>query len=211
MKINKPVGEIRPLTITSSEIKLSDGRFIFPSKKDEIELKIARLFINISSQDSKFGIPAESKLIQTVENDIDFSIKSKETEFLLELTEMIPPQISKGGFANLPYQLNVGEYFDSIANLIEKKSNKYVGVKREIRLLIYITDDRSNPSPTIEKLLVNFLHTQTHNFHRIYFFIPLFENDGITVQYYPQENPVFLSQAEIIQCRQTQITNLVIK
>ncbi len=208
MKINKPVGEIRPLTITATEIKLSDGRFVFPSRKNEIELKIARLFIKIGSLDSKFGIPAESKLIQTVENDIDFSIKSKEIDFLLELTEMIPTQIFKGGFANLPYQLNAGEYFDSIINLIQKKSNKYAGVKREIRLLMYITDDRSNPSPAIEKLLVNFLHTQKHNFNRIYFFIPIFENDGIAMQYYPQPNPVYLNQTEIIQLRQTQITNL---
>jgi hypothetical protein len=211
MKINKPVGEIRPLTITASEIKLSDGRFVFPSKKDEIELKIARLFFKICSQDSKFGIPADSELIQTVENDIDFSIKSAHEEFLLELTEMIPPQISKGGFANLPYQLNAGEYFDSIANLIQKKSNKYVGIQKGIRLLIYITDDRCNPSLAVEKLLINFLHTQKHNFERIYFFIPILENEGITMQYFPQANPILLSHAEVIQCRQIQITNLVFK
>jgi hypothetical protein len=126
-------------------------------------------------------------------------------------TKSLREKYGQGGFANLPYQLNAGEYFDSIANLIQKKSNKYVGIQKGIRLLIYITDDRCNPSLAVEKLLINFLHTQKHNFERIYFFIPILENEGITMQYFPQANPILLSHAEVIQCRQIQITNLVFK
>lgn len=211
MNLKKPVGELKPYTLNSSGLKLSDDRINFPSKKDEIELKIASLFLKLNPQLTQNKSTDHFELTQSKENDIDFYVKSPASNFYLELTELTPPEISNGGYSKLPFEQNSGNYFDKIVELIEKKSLKYIGVKEKIILLMYITDDRCNPSTSMEKLLLNHLHINKYKFDSIYFFIPIMDIDGITIQYYPKAEVKVLNQAEIEQYRQVKIINLQIK
>lgn len=183
-KHKKPVGSLNPKTIRGSKISNAPNRFIFPDTKNEIEKKVASTFLNLITKSEHFEFISKFSLIENPENNIDFYVDTDKS-FYLELTEITPPGKMKGGYESLPYEHNVGNHLDKILNLIVKKSDKYVGLTTDVILLMYITDDRSLPSPSVEKLLLFMLNKVDHIFKKVYAFYPLMENDGPIIQFFP--------------------------
>ena len=185
-KHKKPVGNLNPKIIRGGVVFDAPNKFIFPETKNEIEKKIASTFLNLISNNKSYDFDTNYDLIENSENNIDFFVKSSNS-FYLELTEITPPGKMKGGFEDLPYEHNIGKHLDKTLNLILKKSAKYEGLKTDVNLLMYITDDRSLPSPTMEKLLMFMLSKSSHIFKKVYAFYPLLENDGLIIQFFPND------------------------
>jgi hypothetical protein len=183
----KPTGKMEPLIVNSSGTNIAPNRFVFPDTKEEIELKITQLFLNLIQNGKSSPFPEKMTIVENKEYDLDFSLKAENYECLLELTEITPPGNMKGGFQDLVYSHNIGEHSDKIINLITKKSKKYVGIEKDIFLLMYISDDRSLPSPTTEKLVMTHLNNNEHKFKGIFVLFPIFENDGPIISYFPNK------------------------
>lgn len=207
---NKPTGTMEPLIVNSKGASLAPNRFFFPDTKEEIELKITQLFLNLIQKGENSPFPENMEIIENKEYDLDFSLKGESYECLLELTEITPPGKMKGGFNDLQYSHNIGEHSDKIINLITKKSNKYVGIEKDIFLLMYISDDRSLPSTSTEKLVMTHLNNNGHKFKGIFVLFPIFEGDGIMINYYPN-NEKNLTENEIDALKKNKVTNLRLK
>lgn len=206
----KPTGKMEPLIVNAQGVNIAPNSFIFPDTKEEIELKITQLFLNLVQSGKSNPFPDKLKIIENREYDLDFSLKGENYECLLELTEITPPGNMKGGFKDLPYSHNVGEHADKIINLITKKSNKYIGIERDIFLLMYISDDRSLPSPTTEKLVMSHLNANDHKFKGVFVLIPILENDGPIINYYPNKEKILVESEKNI-LKKNKVTNLKLK
>jgi len=206
----KPTGTMEPLIVNSKGASLAPNRFVFPDTKEEIELKITQLFLNLIQKGENSPFPEKMEIIDNKEYDLDFSLKGENYECLLELTEITPPGKMKGGFKDLTYSHNIGEHSDKIINLITKKSDKYVGIEKDIFLLMYISDDRSLPSPSTEKLVMTHLNNNEHKFKGIFVLFPIFEKDGPIINYYPN-NEKKLTENEISALKKNKVTNLRLK
>jgi len=183
-KHNKPVGKLNPKIIRGGKAESAPNRFIFPNTKNEIEKKVASTFLNLISKSEKYDLGVGYRLIENPENNIDFYVEYPEP-FYLELTEITPPGKMKGGYEKLPNEHNIGEHLEKVLSLILRKSDKYLGLDTSVNLLMYITDDRSLPSPSMEKALMFMLNKSDHIFKNVYAFYPLMENDGPIIQFYP--------------------------
>jgi len=184
----KPTGKIHPVEFTDGSFKIAKNKFVFPEAKADIENKIANYFLKVAAKYNKYPFPERMKLISNKENDLDFSLKSKNFEYLLELTEITPPGQMKGGYKELSTRVNSGDHAAKIIELILKKSKKYIGIKSKIALLMYATDFRSAPSPHTQTLVMDFLNKVPLNFVMIFEIIPSLEDDGFYKQYYPNTN-----------------------
>ena len=208
-KHKKPVGNLSPKIIQGGKVLDAPNRFIFPETKSEIEKKVASTFLDLISKSKRFDFDTNYDLIENPENNIDFFVETINS-FYLELTEITPPGKMKGGYEALPYEHNIGNHLDKTLNLILKKSEKYEGLNTDVHLLMYITDDRSLPSPSMEKLLKFMLSNSNHIFKNVYAFYPLMENDGPIIQFYPNDVKS-LTSVEIERFKLSNVKNLKIK
>jgi|TARA_B110001452_G_scaffold144902_1_gene120460 hypothetical protein len=208
-KHNKPVGKLNPKIIRGGKAESAPNRFIFPNTKNEIEKKVASTFLNLISKNEKYDLSVGYRLIENPENNLDFFVECPES-FYLELTEITPPGKMKGGYEKLSYEHNIGEHLEKVLSLILRKSDKYLGLDTSVNLLMYITDDRSLPSPSMEKALMFMLNQNDHKFKNVYAFYPLLENDGPIIQFYPNSFDN-ISSEEIDRIKLMNVKNLKIK
>lgn len=208
-KHKKPVGSLNPMRITNGKIEKAPNKFVFPDTKHEIEKKVAKTFLALLEKSEISPFSTDAKLKENEENNLDFSVLDGEESFL-ELTEITPPGKMKGGYSDLAFEHNIGAHLDKTVLLILKKSAKYVGLKKEVNLLMYITDDRSLPSPTTERLIKCALNKSDHIFKNVFAFYPLLENDGPILRFFPNEE-VELTEDEIQRYRLNNVKNLRLK
>lgn len=179
----KPAGKLNLYKLTSTKREKLPNTF--PDIKDQQEIKIVELFLELTKTHENIDFDYES-FHQNGEQDLDFTIVSKKGNSLLELTELMPSDNMKGGYENVSSEVNQQALVNRLIKIIEKKSQKYVGIKMPIDLLVYITNDNSNPSVIAEQYLKNYLSSNKHAFRNIFFFIPfLTAKDGIILKFYP--------------------------
>lgn len=151
------------------KVESAPNRFFFPNTKNEIEKKVASTFLNLISKNEKYDLSVGYRLIENPENNLDFFVECPES-FYLELTEIMPPGKMKGGYEKLSYEHNIGEHLEKVLSLILRKSDKYLGLDTSVNLLMYINDDRSLPSLSMEKALMFMLNQNDHKFKNVYAF-----------------------------------------
>lgn len=175
----KPSGSLNVYKVTDEGVERLSGNF--PTVKDDIESRIAELFIPIAK---RAGFCCTG-LEQNDEQDFDFTVYCNEQESFLELAELMPADQKGGGYSTSP-AVDQKELADRMLSIVERKSSKYKGVKTPIDLLVYVTDDKSNISPNGEQYLKGILNQTSHVFRSIYYFVPMLQiNDGILIRYYP--------------------------
>lgn len=201
---------MQPLIINSNGAQIAPNRFVFPDTKEEIEVKISSLFLNLIEKGERNPFPEKLHLVDNDENDLDFILKGTNYECFLELTEITPPGKMKGGYKDLPQDHTIENHCDKIISLIEKKSNKYVGIEKDIFLLMYISDDSSLPSPTTEKLVMDRLNKSNHKFKGIFIVFPILEGDGPIITYYPN-GQIKLSDIEVENLKRSNVSNIRFK
>lgn len=177
----KPAGTLNLYKVSMKKIEHIPNSF--PDTKNQQEIEIVKLFLNIASNNK---ILEYKKYEHNKEQDLDFTIISDKGKSLLELTELMPSDNMKGGYNSISSEVNQQALVDRLIKIIEKKSQKYIGIKMPIDLLVYITNDNSNPSTGAERYLKNYFNTNKHAFRNIFFFVPMLSiKDGIIIQYYP--------------------------
>ena len=134
----KPVGRCGPIRITPA----GPVRELlqFPADKAERERMIADLFVlnrAIPRGDDKFGPFANPR--QNDENDLDFTIETRDGAKLLELAEFAPLAALKTSYQKAPRQLTMRDCAQLFFEVIMKKSKHQGGANR--LLLIYKTHD----------------------------------------------------------------------
>jgi hypothetical protein len=178
----KPTGNLSVYKMTENgkeEIKIE-----FPIVKNEQEIKLVNLFLKLIKTNELIDYPCDD-YEQNNEQDLDFTIINQGVKSLLELTELIPGNL-KGGYNSVNPLVNQDELAKRLIDIINKKSQNYIGINTPIDLLVYVTDNNSNFSIEAEKSLKIYLKQSKHSFRHIFYFIPMFElNDGIIVQYFP--------------------------
>lgn len=180
----KPTGNLSVHKITTDddeEIKIK-----FPTIKNEQETKLVELFLKQINTNELINYPYDS-YERNDEQDLDFTIINQGEKSLLELTELIPGNLT-GGYGSVNPLVNQDELVQRLIDIIEKKSKKYAAIKTPIDLVVYVTDNNSNTSVQAEKSLKIYLNNHKHVFRFIFYFIPMFEiNDGIIIQYFPNK------------------------
>ena len=181
----KPTGNLSLYKLSSSEKE--EIKIQFPETKDNQETSIIELFIKLVKTNELINFPVDG-YERNREQDLDFTIVNKNEKSLLELTELIPTDNMKGGYASVSSLVDPDKLVKRLINIIDKKSKKYVGIKMPIDLLIYVTDNNSNISIGAERYLKSYLNSNPNVFRFIFYFVPMLEiNDGIIIQYYPNK------------------------
>ena len=206
-KHKKPTGEIENVFQFSDSVNSKIKKFQFPTIKEHIEEKIARLFLKLIESSDISELKGLS-LLRNQEYDLDFCLVVGDSKkYFLELTEFTPPGSMKGGYQKLSYSHNVGEHAQKIIDLIQKKSNKYSAIKSDIILLAYISDQRSLPSISTEKIIKHYLNINITSFKYVYLILPIMENDGALIRLFPNE-VMPLSEETISKLKNSTVHNL---
>lgn len=206
-KQKKPTGKVLPYIVTKSGFAPAPGKFIFPESKEEIEEKVAKLFLNEATKIRDSGFSNDLNLNRNMQDDLDFRIIQNGAEYYLELTEITPQKDMRGGYINLPDYYNIGSQAQIIIDLILKKTKKYSPVMLNIILLMYITDNKAGPSPLTIKLVQDFCNKQHHFFKQIWYFFPIMEDSGAIIQFFPN-NVDPLSKSQIQELKDSTVENI---
>jgi len=202
----KPTGDIGSVILLGAEGPSKVEPFKFPDTKDEIEKKIAQLFLKLVEKSEIVDLHGMT-LVQNQENDLDFTLAAEERKFLLELTEITPPGTMKGGYENLPFSHNIGEQAQKIIDLISVKAAKYDSLPEGIILLTYISDQRSLPSTSSEKIVRQYLNSTNKVFSFVFLLFPLMEDDGPLITLFPNDSEP-LSDEDLEALKITTVHNL---
>ncbi len=170
----KPTGKLTYSKLSTENLNSNINTYEakFPKAKDETEISIIDLFISSVPKNSNVSFNCD-RYVQNNEQDLDFTIYSENNTSLLELTELVPNGIGKDGGYSKPAKWNdMNELSDRLIKIIEKKSNKYIGIKHPVDLLIYITDNNANLSLGAENNIKSFLNNNKLIFRKIYFMVP---------------------------------------
>jgi len=203
----KPTGQIFPYIVTKSGFISAPGKFIFPVLKEEIEEKVAKLFLDEVTKIKDSGFSKDLILNKNSQDDLDFRITQNGVEYYLELTEITPQKDMRGGYNDLPDSYNIGSQAQIIIDLILKKSEKYSPTELNIILLMYITDNKAGPSPLSIKLVQDFCNKRHHIFKQIWYFFPIMEDSGAIDQFFPN-NVESLNEAQIKELKASTVVNI---
>lgn len=182
----KPTGNLSLQHISTDGIKEIPS--IFPETKEEQELKVASLFLDLINRDGIIRLP-HTTFTQNGEQDLDFTIHNNDSHSFLELTELVPLDNMKGGYSGISPEVHQGKLVERLIRIIKKKSHNYSGITVPIDLLVYATDNYSNISPSGEQYLKTYLNLNSHIFRSVFFLVPFFQvDDGIIIKYYPNDD-----------------------
>jgi hypothetical protein len=110
---------------------------------------------------------------QNAENDFDFTLTTRTGVAFLDLVEVAPLEAFGGSYENVPQILRVGDIAGSAYSLIRRKHSKYQGIwQTPIHLLAYTTDWRLALPPSALTLLAHWLHSHSHGFATVSYFLP---------------------------------------
>ncbi|MFZ1988536.1 MAG: hypothetical protein WAW96_02080 [Alphaproteobacteria bacterium] len=196
----KPTGRTGPLKVGPQKVTRALVRF--PNKKSELELMIARIFVDHPCKTD--SLSPFSGLKQNAEDDLDFSIETSEGRKWLELAEFAPLNEINASYASAPKQLSMAEYAKLYYQLIARKSRHQGGVNR--LLLTYATHGSFFVSPPVQELVRRWLCREHPRFDRVYFLSPHCETTGTTFEVFPgRPHSMFKDMSDL------QLSNLNLK
>lgn len=163
-----------------------------PPVKAEREYVVAKWFLAALATSNSADLQIQD-LMQLVENDHDFEIRTERGQRFLELTEFAP---LSGPYSEVPDMLNVGTTTDQLLALINKKAAHYSRSSVPIILLIYPTHYAFEPLDDVFDLAEDDLRARAPMFEQVFFFFPTHPTGSEFRLMYPTEAPA-LSQTRI--------------
>ncbi len=135
----KPRGHVGSVTVGRDIGGMRYEAVPFPETKEEIERLVIETFNRAldPATREKFGITGFTKI--PVENDLDCRVHSMRGDWLMDLVECVPANLSRGGHETAPNAYNCGVMADRMIELIRAKSDKYVALETSPWLLMYAT------------------------------------------------------------------------
>lgn len=194
MGYKKPTGEIGPVRFSRKPdgANVSWNTVAFPSRKEDIELLIVRLF-----HDSliKEGV-REFTYRQNEQKDFDFVLEFADATSYLELREIQYKDIQELQTHGPPYRSRKTAIVDlayamQIASAVHKKSHQYGRPgKTSVDLLLYITHWRFSPSELVIRLVQYFLLTAPPMFDHVFFIRPINSTEADPRVLFPSRDPL---------------------
>lgn len=187
---DKPTGKVGAISIGPRGVDMED--IDFPADKEGIERYVAQQFVMHPPNDEvEFFLP--DTLQQNLQDDLDFSVDTRDGNKYLELMEFAPLGELRGDFGQIPTRHNVGVMADIFLREIEKKSTKYSKVP-DVFLVAYVTERALNLMPYL-RVIKSQLNQTSMSLERVYY-VSLHGTTGASsFRFYPLEG-VVLSQAE---------------
>jgi len=164
----------------------------FPTDKEGIERYVAQQFVMHPPKDEMEFFLSNS-LQQNLQDDLDFSVDTRNGNKYLELMEFAPLGKLRGKFNQIPTQHNVGAMADIFLREIEKKSIKYSNVP-DVFLVTYVTERALNLMPYL-RVIKSQMNQTPLSLERVYY-VSLHGTTGASsIRLCPLEGAV-LSQAQ---------------
>lgn len=160
----KPRGRKQMFKIGPKGVAIHD--LALPDTQPEIEWFVAKGWAGVveSKDPGVFNVTSLEKL---PESNHDFTIRTRTGDLkYLQLTEFIGDPKFYGDYESAAKEHNVGERFEQVMALINKKAMRY-GDTKDVVLLIYITESRFNFAPIIPILGTRF-NSDPPPFERLY-------------------------------------------
>jgi hypothetical protein len=183
----KPQGRKGPIARSGGEATWTPIAFL--AGKAERELFIARSFVEAANRRILGECSAEpayrpfGELRQNPENDLDFTLRTRCGDRLLELAEFAPLREYGPRFENVPSELDQGTKSDLLMELLRRKSQRQGGPAR--LLLIYVTEHAFWVDPATIELTRRALLRERPLFERIYFLSPGADASGRVWEIFP--------------------------
>lgn len=173
--IRKPTGRDGAISIGADSVNYLP--IVFPKKKEDIELLVARQFAAFRSPHRLFAFQMLGEPTQNPTDDFDFTLSTDVGPKYLELMEVylgsIGNEVSIGLFTYEPYRAA-----ELLFNRMKKKSDHYRGATTVgIVLLIYATYWQFALSNTAIWILAHALHNDRLLFESVYY-ISLSDRDS---------------------------------
>jgi hypothetical protein len=125
-------------------------------------------------------------------DDFDFSVTTPKGKAHLELMEIAPLELHRGGHESAPNSYDRYELAEFIHSKIVKKSEKYpANLSGELFLLLYITNYKFVLSVTTLHILRYFCHKSPLKLDVIFLYTPLDEIEGHVNWVHPMEESDF--------------------
>ena len=192
--MKKPTGKSGSFRFGIKDSGEASGEFRkigFPDEKDDIEEVIVSRFIMSAKEKFKefffISQPRKNEL-----DDFDFTVKTQKGEAYLELMEIAPLDLYKAGYEKAPKTYDRCELAEYVVSKVVGKSENYPNnLKRELFLLLYVTDFKFSFSDTTIQLLRYFITLQPVKFDVIFLYTPLDNKDGVVNWIHPMDKEEF--------------------
>ncbi len=164
----------------------------FPSRKEDIEFLIVKLFHDALIRE---GV-REFAYRKNEENDFDFTLEFAHGSSCLELRELFYKDIQETDFNAPPYKsrrtaIKDFAYAMQIASAVYEKSNRYgQRGKVAVDLLTYVTHWRFSLSELVVRLVQHFLLSAPPMFDHVFFIRPTDDNKGDPRVLFPSHDPL---------------------
>ena len=192
--MKKPTGKSGPISakITKSgEFTASFEKIQFPDDKDEIESYVVSCFVDSGKE--KFGKyffisdPKKNTL-----DDFDFLVTTPKGNAYLELMEIAPLELYRGGYKDAPNCIDRYDISKFVHSKILEKSEKYPNkLSKELYLLLYVTDYKFSLSDVSRHILSYFCYKSSIKFDVIFSYTPHDEKEGVVNWIHPSEDKEF--------------------
>jgi hypothetical protein len=184
---NKPTGKAGSFRVQSDGCGVA-GAYdptLLPSTKDEIERHVVDVFTREGWRTFGPYFPfSDSK--QNPQNDLDFTVRTPKGKALLELMEATNFDGTGRGYSEAPNSYRPTEFAARLNDAVRRKSAKYGSRRSEERfLLLYSTDFKFFPSPSVFQLLSWHLAQAPIHFDIVFFLLLLSQVDGEVRQIHP--------------------------
>jgi hypothetical protein len=148
----KPTGYLGSITIQAGAAGIAgiEHRQVqFPERKVDIERLVITSFDRAldAATRERFGITRFEQIED--ENDLDCLVRSTHGDWRMDLVELVPAKLERGGHNSelgAPAVFNCGETADRMLELTRAKADKYAGVNPSPWLVVYATAWQFAPS-----------------------------------------------------------------
>jgi hypothetical protein len=145
----KPTGYVGSITIQAEAAGIEHQQVQFPERKLDIERLVITNFdraIDAATRE-RFGITRFEQIED--ENDLDCIVRSTNGDWRMDLVELVPAKLERGGHNSemgAAAVFNCGETADRMLDLVRAKAKKYAGVNPSPWLVVYATAWQFAPS-----------------------------------------------------------------
>jgi hypothetical protein len=189
MSPKKPVGQIGPYVVQSSQVGIAArwATVPFPENKAEIERKMVGYLEKAIAANG--GIVLAVK--QNDEANLDFTLNLPGGTVDLELREIHYLDGVGNPYISRNIRIQSSTYARQIFHAVQEKSAKYSAhSKVPMHLLLYITHWRFLPSEVVIRLVQHFLQQRPSIFENVILVLPIDDKEATVRVLYPSVEPL---------------------
>jgi len=190
-KSSKPTGQLGFVALPARDGERSYQAITWPNSKPDIERCILESALGAAAAAGLDLYELTQEPEQNPEQDYDFTLRTPRGREYLDLMEIVPQPWTRGPHDQAPSAYRVGDFADAIYQELIIKAKHYGGPSYALHLLLYVTDWRLRPGPSLFGLLSHLCKEGAHGFRTIFYYCPDDERHGQLIKIFPQETSTF--------------------